>query len=139
MRASRFVVNCVLTGAKCADLSKIKSEWLSCDTHRKLIDWAKAQPEGKADVSRMYDAMGYDDKEIQNVLGVNMKFSDANRERDYYNDCLSMLANESLALRLAQLKEKYNDLSDAEQKRATVEEIARLQKIMKSKAIEDKL
>ena len=46
---------------------------------------------------------------------------------------------ESLALRLAELKEKYNDLSDAEQKRATVEEIARLQKIMKSKAIEDKL
>lgn len=139
MRASRFVVNCVLTGAKCADLSKIKSEWLCCETHRKLIDWAKAQPEGKSDVSRMYDAMGYDDKEIQNVLGVNMKFSDANRERDYYNDCLTMLANETLALRLAELKEKYNDLSDAEQKRATVEEIARLQKIMKSKAIEDKL
>lgn len=139
MRASRFVVNCVLTGAGCVDLNKIKTEWLACDTHKRLLDWAKSQPQGKADVSRMYDAMGYEDKEIQNVLGINMKFSDHNREADYYNDCLVMLANESISSRLAELKEKYNELSDQDEKRATVREITRLQKILKSKAIEDKL
>ena len=87
----------------------------------------------------MHDAMGYEDKEIQNVLGINMKFSDHNREADYYNDCLVMLANESISSRLAELKEKYNELSDQDEKRATVREITRLQKILKSKAIEDKL
>ena len=68
-----------------------------------------------------------------------MKFADTIREADYFNDCVLMLANEHIAKRLERLKEDYNDLSDPEAKRASISEISRLQKILKSKDINDKL
>lgn len=139
LRASRFVLNRIVKGVKYVDLSKIKTEWLENDLHRQVFEWAKTMPEHTDMVKTMFSVFGYDNEEISNILNINMKFADNIREADYFNDCVLMLANEFVSKRLEQVKNGYNELSDPEAKRASIAEISRLQKILKSKDINDKL
>lgn len=139
LRASRFVLNRIVKGEKYVDLSKIKTEWLENDLHRQVFEWAKTMPEHTDMVKTMFSVFGYDNEEISNILNINMKFADNIREADYFNDCVLMLANEFVSKRLEQVKNGYNELSDPEAKRASIVEISRLQKILKSKDINDKL
>lgn len=139
LRASRFVLNRIVKGEKYVDLSKIKTEWLENDLHRQIFEWAKTMPEHTDMVKTMFSVFGYDNEEISNILNINMKFADNIREADYFNDCVLMLANEFVSKRLEQVKSGYNELSDPEAKRASIAEISRLQKILKSKDINDKL
>lgn len=137
--ASRFVLNRILKGEKFVDISKIKTEWLANDLHKEVFDWAKTMPEHTDLVNPMFSKFGYENEEISNILNINMKFADNIREADYFNDCVLMLANEFVSKRLEQVKNGYNELSDPEAKRASIAEISRLQKILKSKDINDKL
>lgn len=139
LRASRFVLNRIVKGENYVDLSKIKTEWLENDLHRQVFEWAKTMPEHTDMVKTMFSVFGYDNEEISNILNINMKFADNIREADYFNDCVLMLANEFVSKRLEQVKNGYNELSDPEAKRASIAEISRLQKILKSKDINDKL
>lgn len=139
LRASRFVLNRIVKGEKYVDLRKIKTEWLENDLHRQVFEWAKTMPEHTDMVKTMFSVFGYDNEEISNILNINMKFADNIREADYFNDCVLMLANEFVSKRLEQVKNGYNELSDPEAKRASIAEISRLQKILKSKDINDKL
>lgn len=139
LRASRFMLNRIVKGEKYVDLSKIKTEWLENDLHRQVFEWAKTMPEHTDMVKTMFSVFGYDNEEISNILNINMKFADNIREADYFNDCVLMLANEFVSKRLEQVKNGYNELSDPEAKRASIAEISRLQKILKSKDINDKL
>lgn len=139
LRASRFVLNRIVKGEKYVDLSKIKTEWLENDLHRQVFEWAKTMPEHTDMVKTMFSVFGYDNEEISNILNINMKFADNIREAEYFNDCVLMLANEFVSKRLEQVKNGYNELSDPEAKRASIAEISRLQKILKSKDINDKL
>ena len=139
LRASRFVLNRIVKGEKYVDLSKIKTEWLENDLHRQVFEWAKTMPEHTDMVKTMFSVFGYDNEEISNILNINMKFADNIREADYFNDCVLMLANEFVSKRLEQVKNGYNELSDPEAKRASIAEISSLQKILKSKDINDKL
>lgn len=139
LRASRFVLNRIVKGEKYVDLSKIKTEWLENDLHRQVFEWAKTMSEHTDMVKTMFSVFGYDNEEISNILNINMKFADTIREADYFNDCVLMLANEFVSKRLEQVKNGYNELSDPEAKRASIAEISRLQKILKSKDINDKL
>ena len=139
LRASRFVLNRIVKGEKYVDLSKIKTEWLENDLHRQVFEWAKTMPEHTDMVKTMFSVFCYDNEEISNILNINMKFADNIREADYFNDCVLMLANEFVSKRLEQVKNGYNELSDPEAKRASIAEISRLQKILKSKDINDKL
>lgn len=137
--ASRFVLDRILKGEKFVDISKIKTEWLANDLHKEVFDWAKTMPEHTDLVNPMFSKFGYENDEINKILNVNMKFADTIREADYFNDCVLMLANEFVSKRLEQVKNGYNELSDPEAKRASIAEISRLQKILKSKDINDKL
>ena len=139
LRASRFVLNRILKGEKFADVNVIKTEWLANDVHKEVFEWAKTMPVHTDIVNSMFSKFGYENEEIGKILDINMKFADTIREADYFNDCVLMLANEHIAKRLERLKEDYNDLSDPEAKRASISEISRLQKILKSKDINDKL
>lgn len=139
LRASRFVLNRIVKGETYVDLSKIKTEWLENDLHRQVFEWAKTMPEHTDMVKTMFSVFGYDNEEISNILNINMKFADNIREADYFNDCVLMLANEFVSKRLEQVKNGYNELSDPEAKKASIAEISRLQKILKSKDINDKL
>ncbi len=139
LRASRFIVNRLLNNAVYTDLGKVKREWLANDTHKKIFDFVLSEPEKDASISKMYDVLGYDDEEVNHVLGINLHFSDKGREADYYNDCLLALANESISQKLDEAKEKFNTLSDSAEKKACLVEISALTKKLKSKSIEDKL
>ncbi len=139
LRASRFIVNRLLNNEVYTDLGKVKREWLANDTHKKIFDFVLSEPEKQASISKMYDVLGYDDEEVNCVLGINLHFSDKGREADYYNDCLLALANESISQKLNEAKERFNTLSDSAEKKACLVEISALTKKLKSKSIEDKL
>lgn len=139
LRASRFIVNRLLNNEVYIDLGKVKREWLANDTHKKIFDFVLSEPEKQASISKMYDVLGYDDEEVNCVLGINLHFSDKGREADYYNDCLLALANESISQKLDEAKERFNTLSDSAEKKACLVEISALTKKLKSKSIEDKL
>lgn len=139
LRASRFIVNRLLNNEVYTDLGKVKREWLANDTHKKIFDFVLSEPEKQASISKMYDVLGYDDEEVNCVLGINLHFSDKGREADYYNDCLLALANESITQKLDEAKERFNTLSDSSEKKACLVEISALTKKLKSKSIEDKL
>ena len=139
LRASRFIVNRLLNNEVYTDLGKVKREWLANDTHKKIFDFVLSEPEKQASISKMYDVLGYDDEEVNCVLGINLHFSDKGREADYYNDCLLALANESISQKLDEAKKRFNTLSDSAEKKACLVEISALTKKLKSKSIEDKL
>lgn len=139
LRASRFIVNRLLNNEVYTDLGKVNREWLANDTHKKIFDFVLSEPEKQASISKMYDVLGYDDEEVNCVLGINLHFSDKGREADYYNDCLLALANESISQKLDEAKERFNTLSDSAEKKACLVEISALTKKLKSKSIEDKL
>ena len=139
LRASRFVINRLLENAQYADANVIKREWLVCDTHKKIFDFVLSQPPKQVSISKMYDVIGYDDDEVNHVLGINLHFSDNGREADYYNDCLLALANDCVSKKLDEAKERFNTLSDTVEKKECLVEISALTKKLKSKSIEDKL
>lgn len=139
LRASRFIVNRLLNNEVYTDLGKVKREWLANDTHKKIFDFVLSEPEKQASISKMYDVLGYDDEEVNCVLGINLHFSDKGREADYYNDCLLALANESISQKLDEAKKRFNTLSDSAERNACLVEISALTKKLKSKSIEDKL
>lgn len=139
LRASRFIARKLLSGDGYVNLDRIKSEWLVDSVHRDIYDWVKTLGEHKDVVNEMFTKFGYENEEINKVLAINMHFANSTRESDYFWDCVLMLANEKIAQELERRKQEYNSLSDAEQKRASILEISKLQKILKSKSIEDKL
>ncbi len=139
LRASRFVVNRLLENAQYADANVVKREWLAHDLHKKVLDFVLSQPPKQASISKMYDVIGYDDDEVNHVLGINLHFSDNGREADYYNDCLLALANDCISKKLDEAKERFNTLSDATEKKECLVEISALTKKLKSKSIDDKL
>lgn len=139
LQASRFITRKLLSGDGYVNLDRIKSEWLVDSVHRDIYDWVKTLGEHKDVVNEMFTKFGYENEEINKVLAINMHFANSTRESDYFWDCVLMLANEKIAQELERRKQEYNSLSDAEQKRASILEISKLQKILKSKSIEDKL
>lgn len=139
LQASRFVVGKILSGAEYVDFDKIKQEWLVEDVHKQLYAWAQTQQRKCDLVDKMFTEFGYDNTEINLILAINLRFADSTREKDYFWDCVLMLANDKISQTLENLKTEYNSLSDSEQKRASILEISRLQKILKSKSIDDKL
>ena len=139
LHASRFVVNRLLNNAVYVDLAKINKEWFANDTHKKAFEYVISEPEKKVSIGKIYDVLGYEDDEINQVLCINLPFTDIGREADYYNDCLLALANESISQKLDEEKERFNTLSDSAEKKACLVEISALTKKLKSKSIEDKL
>lgn len=128
LHASRFVVNRLLNNAVYVDLAKINKEWFANDTHKKAFEYVISEPEKKVSIGKIYDVLGYEDDEINQVLCINLPFTDIGREADYYNDCLLVLANESISQKLGEAKERFNTLSDSAEKNACLVEISALTK-----------
>lgn len=138
MQAARFVLGRILANRDYADPSEVKEEWMPLAEHAAILDYARSQPAGKIVAGGLFD----DDRggeETGKVLGSEQEFASAEKERTYYNDCLAVLADAFLAGEADKLKEKYNSLTDAAEKRAVLEEIQRLQRKLKSKNVKDKI
>lgn len=139
LRASRFVVNRILDNANYVVYGNIVRDWLAHPTHKIIVDWASKQPVGEVKVSKLFDEIGYDNSELNKILGINLNFARQSLEADYYEDCLISLANSYISGRLEYLKGQYENSSSQDEKRALMQEIASLQKSLKSKLIKDKI
>lgn len=138
LEASRFVVNRIMLCAEYVDLSLIKSEWLAHNKHKEIFEYAKTLGENKFNVGQMY-AHVEDAPEINEILSLDFEFDNLAQEKEYFDGCLIALANDYIQSRLESLKNAYNAMSDASEKREAVGEITRLGKQLKSKSISDKL
>ncbi|MDE6302637.1 MAG: toprim domain-containing protein, partial [Clostridia bacterium] len=135
LRASRFVISRIVDNASYASVDGVKKEWLAHPVHIAVYDYAKSA--GNVNVGQMYGVIN--DDEVNHILDINLHFATKAKEEEYYTDCVLTLANEYISGRLAELKAQYNKLSDAEEKRNAVNEIAALQKKLKSKSVQEKL
>lgn len=139
IRASRFVINRIIDNANYVVYSQIKKEWLAHPVHQAIFNWASAQPVGEIKAGYVYNLIGYDEKELDNIFNVNLQFTNLAKEAEYYRDCISSLANEYITGRLKYLTTKFESMPPSEERQTVVAEIQRLQKSLKSKSIEDKL
>ena len=137
LSSSRFVINRVMNNAKCAVLADIDDEWILHPVHKEILAYARCAGEGKFNIGNMFSVVA-DDAEINAVLDLQMSFANEAKEEAYFKDCLVALANDSISAKLDALKNRYSNLSDAGEKRAAVNEISRLQKMLKSKSLGDK-
>lgn len=135
--SSRYVMNRIMDNSPCVNLAEIKREWLAHPKHQEIFDYALSLGGEKFSVGQMY-AHVEDDQEINKILDLDWKLNNK-QEADYFADCLILLANEYISGRLEYLKTAYNTMSDQDEKRAAVREIASLQKKLKSKTISEKL
>ncbi|MBR4800961.1 MAG: DNA primase [Clostridia bacterium] len=135
--SSRFVINRIMENAKCANLDLVKREWLAHPKHQEIFDYAKSLGDEPFSVGKMYSRVA-DDPEINQILNINIELN-TTQEKGYFEDCLVLLANEYIQGRLEYLKNAYNAMSDQNEKRNAVQEIAVLGKKLKSKSISEKL
>ncbi len=140
--SSRFVLNRIMENAQYVDLSQIKREWLAHPKHQEIFDYALSLNGAEFNVGQMY-AHIEDDDEIGKILDVTKQLEEQmknkKQEEDYFEGCLLSLANEFIQGRLDYLKKAFNKMTDLEEKRKATQEIATLQKQLKSKFISEKL
>lgn len=137
LSSSRFVINRIMNNAKCAVLADVDDEWILHPVHKEILAYARCAGEGKFNIGNMFSVVA-DDVEINALLDLQMSFANGAKEEAYFKDCLIALANDSISAKLDELKKLYGKLSDAGERRQAVNEISRLQKMLKSKSLGDK-
>ena len=136
IRASRFILNKILTKAKYADLSLINAEWFVDETHRGVFNDVSSS-DGTILVGSLFDK--YYDDELKKIIGDDVEFGKDANEQNYFNDCVMILANEAISKKITELTQKYNSATDNIEKREIIKEMAQLQQKLKSKNVKDKL
>lgn len=136
IKASRFVLNKILTGAPYADASLVRKEWLSHPLHQFVFE-KFVESGGTLKISSLFDVVENGD-ELGKIVGDKVAAMEGADDKTYYSDCILALANDYLSARLEELKNEYATLSSAEDKKRNISEIATLQKKLKSKNIVDK-
>ncbi len=133
----RHILNRVMSNAKYAKAKALSVDWFLSDVHKKILEYAKGLDE-QFSVGTMYSYIDGND-EINRILDVTLNFADKSKEEEYYQGCVLSVANEFLTKRIDTLTSHYNTLTDKDEKRAVLMELASLQKKIKSHNIEDKL
>jgi DNA primase len=164
VRATRFVLNRLLENAEYAEVIQLKPDWLLYDVHKAVLAFVGASGKGKVVAGNLFEYLiqnglyktdasnedttdGNDGKiedtdvngEINKIFDIKLNFDNKMREAEYYFDCLNTIANEYISGRLEFFKQKFNNLTDSEEKRNCIVEIGELNKKLKSRNIADKL
>ena len=135
VKASRFILNKLLTKSPCARADIVKVEWLTSDLYKSLLEEYNST-NGEVKIGSLFDK--FEDPELNNIVGDDVVFDEDANESTYFTDCVLVLANEYISKALSELTKKYNGATDATEKRAIIAEMASLQQKLKSKKIEDK-
>ncbi|MBR7162544.1 MAG: DNA primase [Clostridia bacterium] len=135
VKASRFILNKLLTKSPCARADIVKVEWLASDLYKSLLEEYNST-DGEVKIGSLFDK--FEDPELNNIVGDDVVFDEDANESTYFTDCVLVLANEYISKALSELTKKYNGATDATEKRAIIAEMASLQQKLKSKKIEDK-
>lgn len=136
-RAARFVLNRILNNASYASASDVAEEWMPCAEHAEILRFAATQPAGKIVAGGLFDGDG-GGEERGRVLGAELGFASDARERAYYTDCLAVIADGYISGRIEELKAKYKEAAETEDKHAVLAQIQKLQRKLKSKNVKEK-
>jgi DNA primase len=136
VKAGRFVLNKILTGADFADYKQINKDWLVDTTHQSIFGDV-VDTLGKVKIATLFDK--YDHGELGNIVGDDVVFEHATSEQNYYHDCIMVLANNYISKQLEGLTKQYNAATEYADKKAIIATMAQLQQKLKSKNLNDKL
>ncbi len=135
LRAARVVLAALVRRESYADPSSVKKAWLPLASYVTIFEALSSDP--KFSVGSIYSYVE-PDEDVDKLATLALP-EDAATAKKLYEDCLVCLADAFISSRLKELNSRYGSLTDAEEKKATVEEISRLQKQLKSRLIADKL
>lgn len=136
VKASRFILNKILTKDPCANAELLKKEWFTTELHRSIFeDFVSAN--GEVKVGSLFDK--YQDAELNKIIGDEVEFGDTPNEKAYFIDCVMVLANEYITKELAGLTKKYNGATALADKKEILSQMATMQQKLKSRKVEDKL
>ena len=134
LRAARVVLASLVRKREYADISLVKKAWLPMAVHVMIFE---ALCENKDfSVGSIYSYVE-PDAEVDKIVGQQLP-EDGATAKKLYDDCLICIADGYISARLKALNAKYGSLTDPEEKKATVLEIAKLQKQLGSRSITDK-
>ena len=136
VKAGRFVLNKILSGASYAKVDGLRKEWFAVPLHQSIFADV-VDSGGKVLVATLFDK--YQDGELGNIVGDNVVFEYGSSEQNYYQDCVIVLANDFISKQLEGLNKKYNAATEYADKKAIIAEMAQLQQKLKSKNLNDKL
>lgn len=137
VRAARFVLNRIMENAEYADIDALREEWFALPKHCEIARFAKGQPKGEFNVGKMFVYVENDD-EVNRILNIDCALFEGEGEKNYYDACLKILADDYLSRSINELKEKYASQSDPNERKATLTAISGLTKKLKSKNLNDK-
>lgn len=123
--AARFVLNAILAREEHASASDVEPEWMPLPEQAEILAFVRAHPEKKTG-DLFPDGVG--GGELNEVLNAERDLSSREKERQYYSDCVALLSGAYDSARISELKERFKQLSDAEERRSVLKEIQRLQK-----------
>ena len=123
--AARFVLNAILAREEHASASDVEPEWMPLPEQAEILAFVRAHPEKKTG-DLFPDGVG--GGELNEVLNAERDLSSREKERQYYSDCVALLSGAYDSARISVLKERFKQLSVAEERRSVLKEIQRLQK-----------
>ena len=138
LRAARFVLNRIISNAPYASCNDVKEEWMPLPEHAAILRFARSKGDGKIVAGEMFGTDA-ENAETGKVFGAETDFGSDAKEKTYYADCVKVLEERYSSERIAELTAKYKELTDAEEKRAVLMEIQKLQRKLKSKNVKEKV
>ncbi len=135
VRASRVVTAALIRKESYAPKDGVKEEWLALPEHARIFEALLTNE--NFSVGSVFSYLE-PCEEIDRLIAQQLPDDPATAKR-LYDDCVLCIADGYIAARLRELNAKYGSLTDPAEKRATVEEITKLQKQLKSRYLTDKL
>ncbi len=136
VKAGRFILNKILTHGDFVNLDELKKEWFTHPLHQDIFEDVTVS-NNTLKAGSLFDK--YQDEELNKIIGDDVVFEHASTEKNYYTDCILVLANDYVSKQLEGLTKKYNAATDSTEKRRILGEMASFQQKLKSKNVKDKL
>lgn len=138
-RASRFILNRIMTNAPYVNLTEISPLWFNNATHKEIYNYAVNLEKGTDfNVGLMFSTIENND-EITAILDISLKFNPYEKDREYYLGCLNTIANDYIQGRIDALSSQLNKITDSKEKRPLQIEIQDLKRKKHSTDLKDKI
>ena len=125
--AARFVLGRLLNRAEYASPADVEAEWMPLPEQADILRFVKEHADRETLCGDLLGA-GIGGEETSRVLDAEKQFLAAEKERVYYADCLAQLSRAYDKRQIEELKAKFNEIADAEERRTVLEKIQSLQR-----------
>ena len=125
--AARFVLGRLLNRDEYASPADVEAEWMPLPEQADILRFVKEHADRETLCGDLLGA-GIGGEETSRVLDAEKQFLSAEKERVYYADCLAQLSRAYDKRQIEELKAKFNEIADAEERRTVLEKIQSLQR-----------